>query len=62
MQKLEAVSEYKPTNVDDEIDKFFGAIENPEDPCGINKISIQNNVVTIQAEDMGKDNSYNPGF
>jgi DNA-directed RNA polymerase II subunit RPB1 len=62
MQKLEAVSEYKPVNVNEEIEKFFGAVENPEDPCGINKISIQNNVVTIQPEDMGKDNSYNPGF
>lgn len=62
MEKFDAVSEYKPTNVADEIESFFGAVENPEDPCGINKISIQNNVVTIQPEDMGKDNTYNPGF
>jgi DNA-directed RNA polymerase II subunit RPB1 len=62
MQKLDAVSEYKPVNVEEEIEKFFGAVENPDDPCGINKISIQNNVVTIQPEDMGKDNNYNPGF
>lgn len=62
MQNLEAVSEYKPMNVEDEIDKFFGKVDNPADPCGVNKISIQNNVVTIKEEDMGKDNSYNPGF
>lgn len=63
MQKLEASSEYKPVNIDEEIDKFFENVENPEDPCGINKISIQNNFVTIQAEDMGDtDNDYNPGF
>ena len=61
-QKLDAVSEYKPVNIDDEIDNFFGNIENPDDPCGINKIAIQNNVGTIEAEDMGNDNSYNPGF
>ena len=61
-QKLDAVSEYKPVNIDDEIDKFFGNIENPDDPCGINKIAIQNNVGTIEAEDMGNDNTYNPGF
>jgi DNA-directed RNA polymerase beta' subunit len=61
-QKLDAVSEYKPLNIDDEIDNFFGNIENPDDPCGINKISIQNNVSTIHAEDMGKDNSYDLGF
>jgi len=60
--KLEASSEYKPVNVDDEIEKFFGQVENPEDPCGVNKISIQNNVVTIKAEDLGGDNSYDPGF
>ena len=62
MAKLEAVSEYKPVDVNEEIEKFFGAIENPDDPCGVNKISIQNNVSAIQAEDMGNDNSYNPGF
>ena len=62
MHKLEATSEYKPINIEDEIDKFFGNVENPEDPCGVNKISIQNNVVTIKETDMGKDNNYNPGF
>ena len=62
MQTLEATSEYKPMNVEDEIEKFFGKIENPNDPCGINKISIQNNVITIKEEDMGKDNNYDPGF
>ena len=61
-QKLDAVSEYKPVNINDEIDNFFGNIENPDDPCGINKIAIQNNVGTIEAEDMGNDNTYNPGF
>jgi len=62
MQKLEAASEYKYVNTDEEIEKFFGAIENPEDPCGPNKLSIQNNVTTIKAENMGEDNTYNPGF
>ena len=62
MQTLEATSEYKPLNVEDEIEKFFGKIENPDDPCGVNKISIQNNVITIKEEDMGKDNNYEPGF
>jgi DNA-directed RNA polymerase II subunit RPB1 len=62
MQKLEAVSEYRPIDVDEEIEKAFGNIQNPDDPCGINKISIDNNVITIQAQDMGNDNDYNPGF
>ena len=62
MQKLEATSEYRPTNIEDEIDKFFGNVANPDDPCGINKIAIQNNVIAIQEEDLGGDNTYNPGF
>jgi len=62
MQKLEAESEYRPFNAEDEIEQFFSTVENPEDPCGINKIAIDNNVITIEAEDMGNDNDYNPGF
>ena len=62
MQKLEAVSEYRPIDVEEEIEKAFGNVENPDDPCGVNKISIQNNVITIQAQDMGNDNDFNPGF
>jgi hypothetical protein len=30
---------------DEEIEKFFGAVEDPEDQCGPNKIVIQNNGV-----------------
>jgi len=62
MQKLEAASEYKFVDAEAEIEKFFGELDNPEDPCGINKLSIQNNVVTIKQVDMGGDNSYDPGF
>ena len=62
MQQLEASSEYKYINVDEEIEKFFVDAENPNDPCGLNKISIQNNVITIKSTNMGDDNSYNPGF
>jgi len=62
MQKLEEVSEFRAVNVDEEIEKFFGESKEPEDNCSISKISIQNNVVTIKAENLGKDNDYNPGF
>lgn len=62
MQQLEASSEYKYINVDEEIEKFFGDAENPNDPCSLNKITIQNNVITIKSTNMGDDNSYNPGF
>jgi DNA-directed RNA polymerase beta' subunit len=62
MQKLEEVSEYRAFNVDEEIEKFFGESKEPEDNCSISKISVQNNVVTIKAQNLGKDNDYNPGF
>jgi len=63
MQKLDETSEYKPQDVDEEIESFFGTVENPDDPCGINKISIQNNVINIVGEDLGNtSDKYNLGF
>ena len=62
LQKMEATSEYKPIDVETEIEKFFGESDNPEDPCGINKLTIQNNVISIRPENMGDDDNYNPGF
>jgi DNA-directed RNA polymerase II subunit RPB1 len=62
MQQLEATSEYRYINAEEEIEKFFGDIDNPNDKCSINKISVQNNVITIKGENMGNDNDYNPGF
>jgi DNA-directed RNA polymerase II subunit RPB1 len=62
MQKLEAASEYKYVNTDEEIEKFFEGTVSSDDPCGPNKIGIQNNVITIKAENLGKDNTYDPGF
>ena len=62
MQKLEEVSEFRSYNVDEEIEKSFGESKEPEDQCSMNKISVQNNVVTIKAQDLGKDDAYNPGF
>jgi DNA-directed RNA polymerase II subunit RPB1 len=62
MIKMEAAAEYKNVDVVEEIDKFFGNIDNPNDTCSVNKISIQNNAISIKPKDMGEDNDYNPGF
>jgi DNA-directed RNA polymerase II subunit RPB1 len=62
MQKLEASSEYKYVNTNEEIEKFFEEKEEKNDICSINNIKIENNVITIKAENMGNDNDYNPGF
>jgi DNA-directed RNA polymerase II subunit RPB1 len=62
LEKMQESSEYKPINVENEIEKFFETIDDPQDPCGIKKLSVQNNVISIKPEDMGGDNNYNPGF
>jgi DNA-directed RNA polymerase beta' subunit len=62
MIKMEAAAEYKNVDVVEEIDKFFGNIDNPADNCSVNKISIQNNAISIKPKDMGEDDDYNPGF
>ena len=62
MQKLDAASEYKEVNEEEEIEKMFGVYDTSEDTCSINKLAIQNNVISIKQEDMGGDNDYNPGF
>jgi len=62
LEKMQESSEYKPINVENEIEKFFETIDDPQDPCGIKKLTVQNNVISIKPEDMGTDNNYNPGF
>jgi DNA-directed RNA polymerase beta' subunit len=62
MQKLEASSEYKFIDPDEEIEKFFGAYEDPNEKCSPNKITLQNNAINIKSFNIGNDNNYNPGF
>jgi len=63
MQRLDEESKYQPPiDTNEEIDKFFGEVEKPDDDCAPAKLAVQNNVVTIKPSDMGGDNEYNPGF
>jgi DNA-directed RNA polymerase II subunit RPB1 len=62
LQKMKETSEYTPVHLEEEIETCFGISENFEDSCSINKLTIQNNVISIKATDMGGDNDYNPGF
>jgi DNA-directed RNA polymerase II subunit RPB1 len=39
---------------------LFGMIEDPADSCSTKNLTIENNVVNIQSEEMGGDNDYNP--
>jgi DNA-directed RNA polymerase II subunit RPB1 len=61
MKELQEV-QYKQDNVEDEIDKMF-EIENPNDVCSIQNLTMQNNVVSIKSENLGSvSDNYNPGF
>ena len=51
--------ELKDTNADID-DQLFGKQENPDDPCSINKLIIENNVSHIETEELGSDDDYNP--
>lgn len=62
MRKLEEVAIYEKINEEESIEKLFGGVENPDDQCSSNKLTIQNNVVSIKSTDLGQDNTYNPGF
>ena len=46
----------------EEIEDMFSGVESMETECSDNQLAIQNNVVTIQSVDTGKDNKYDPGF
>jgi len=62
MQKLQETRELNLVDTEEEIEKFFGTKDESNDLCTVNKLSIQNNVISIKAENMGGDNDYNPGF
>jgi DNA-directed RNA polymerase II subunit RPB1 len=62
LSKLEAVSEYKPVDVEAEIEEMLRS-ENAGDACSIQQLTIQNNVATIRTVDMGAvDDNYDAGF
>ena len=61
MMKYDESSEYiTPKNDDEEIDDLFNGIETLETECSDSQLAIQNNVVSIQTVDSGKDNKYDP--
>ena len=62
LQELQEESNYKAIDTENEIESFFDSGDNPEDPCSINNLSINNNVTSIKTENLGSDDDYNPGF
>ena len=62
MSELQEESDFKMLDMDNEIDSFFDNVDNSQDPCSVNKLSINNNVTSIKTENLGTDDDYNPGF
>ena len=63
MRKLDDIISYEQPDINAEIEKMFGGVENPSDPCSFKNLAIQNNVVSIKQVDLGEDDTgYNPGF
>jgi hypothetical protein len=62
MSVLDEKIKYEIGDTDEIISKeLFGEQENPEDPCSINKLTIENNVSNILMQEMGSDDDdYNP--
>ena len=61
MISLEEKYKYDYENKEDLIEQgLFGTLEDQNDTCSTKNLTIDNNIVNIQSEDMGGDNDYNP--
>ena len=62
INKATEMQEQELDIMDDEdfIEKEFGEMLDPNDPCSINNISLQTNVTNIKQIDLGVDNDYDP--
>lgn len=62
MEKL-ADAQVDTTNVDQEIERMFGKIENDADECAKSNLVIQNNIINIHPDNGGIcDDDYDAGF
>jgi DNA-directed RNA polymerase II subunit RPB1 len=61
MVTLEEKYKYDYENKEELIEQgLFGNLEDPNDACSTKNLTIENNVINIQSEEMGGDNDYNP--
>jgi len=61
MISLEEKYKYEHENKEDIIDNgLFGNLEDQNDACSTKNLTIENNIMHIQSEEMGGDNEYNP--
>ena len=61
MISLEEKYKYEHENKEDIIDNgLFGNLEDQNEACSTKNLTIENNIMHIQSEEMGGDNEYNP--
>ena len=58
--KNQETEQYEVQNNDDIIEKEFGDLLDPDDPCSINNIALQTNINNIKQVDLGNDDDYDP--
>ncbi len=62
IKKQDEVTDYEKIDVSKKIEEVLGYSDNPNDPCSMNNLKIQNNVVNISASDLGDSKDYNLNF
>jgi len=62
IKNQDEVTDYEKIDVSKKIEEVLGYSDNPNDPCSMNNLKIQNNVVNISASDLGDSKDYNLNF
>jgi DNA-directed RNA polymerase II subunit RPB1 len=62
MMREMAAQEWEEENEMSQIEKEFEGLSSADDPCNISNIAIDNNISSIQTNNLGDDDDYDPGF
>ena len=52
--------QYEALNTQELIEKEFGEVSDPNDPCSLNNIALQSNITNIKQTDLGIENDFDP--
>ena len=60
MTDIKATEELEIKDNDSIIESYFGYLTDPNDPCNISNLTINNNVLNIQKTNVGQNDDYDP--
>jgi DNA-directed RNA polymerase II subunit RPB1 len=60
MTDIKATEELEIKDNDSIIESYFGDLTDPNDPCNISNLTINNNVLNIQKTNVGQNDDYDP--